>query len=114
MKSPTSLFSRLILAMLIMLCAASATAADLTQAKAQGWLGEQLNGYLGLVSASAPADVRALKQRINTRRQARYRKIAAQQGVPVREVEKVGGQKAIQKTLPGNWIRGPSGAWRRK
>ena len=114
MKPLTPLFSRLLLTVLVVLTATSAAAADLTQAKAQGWLGEQANGYLGLVSASAPADVRALMQDVNARRQARYQQIAAQQRVPAGEVEKVGGQTAIQRTLPGNWVRDASGAWRRK
>ena len=86
----------------------------LTQPKADGLIGEQANGYLGLVTQSAPADVKKLVNETNAKRKAGYQKIAAKQGTSLSEVEKVGGMTAIEKTLRGNYIRDASGSWRKK
>jgi uncharacterized protein YdbL (DUF1318 family) len=91
-----------------------AVAATLDSAKADGWIGEQPNGYLGLVRNDAPGDVKALVDDVNEKRRARYEQIARQQGAPLAEVEKVGGQTAIEKTRSGHYIKDGSGRWRKK
>ncbi len=91
-----------------------AIAGALTQPKADGLIGEQANGYLGLVDQNAPADIKSLVSRINSKRKAGYEKIARQQGTQLSDVEKVGGNTAIEKTLPGNYIRDAGGDWRKK
>ncbi len=96
------------------LLASTAVAADLTSAKSQGWIGEQTNGYLGLVRSDAPADVKALIADVNKKRKARYQETANKHGTPLSEVEKVGGNTTIAKTLPGNFIQDGSGRWRKK
>jgi len=103
------------LAMLISMMAVSvAVASPLTQPKADGLIGEQVNGYIGLVSKDVPADIINLVNEVNAKRRAGYKRIAAEQGTLLMDVEKVAGNKAIEKTLPGNFIRDASGAWRRK
>lgn len=87
---------------------------SLTQLKADGLIGEQADGYLGLVVQSAPADVRKLVADVNAKRKAGYQRIASKQGTSLSEVEKVGGNKAYQKTLKGNYFRDASGVWRKK
>ena len=52
--------------------------------------------------------------RINARRKAGYQRIADREGTPLSEVEKVGGKKAFEKTLNGNYFRDASGTWRIK
>ena len=91
-----------------------AAAASLDSAKSDGWVGEQPNGYLGLVRNDAPKDVKALVEDVNAKRKARYQQIAQQQGAPLAEVEKVGGQTAIEKTRPGHYVKDASGRWRKK
>ena len=86
----------------------------LTQPKADGLIGEQANGYLGLVVQNAPADIKKLVAEVNAKRKAGYQKIAAKQGTSLSEVEKVGGNTAIEKTRPGNYIRDANGTWRKK
>jgi len=86
----------------------------LTQPKADGLIGEQANGYLGLVTQNAPADIKKLVEETNAKRRAGYKKIAETQGTVLAEVEKVGGLTAIEKTLKGNYIRDTDGTWRRK
>lgn len=97
-----------------LLLSLSASAASLDAAKADGWIGEQPNGYLGLVRDDAPGDVRALVNEVNGKRKARYQEIARQQGAPLEEVEKVGGQTAIDKTRSGHYVMDGSGRWRKK
>jgi len=102
-------------ALLISLLAVSiAVASPLTQPKAEGLIGEQANGYIGLVRDDVPAAVRQLVKEANAKRRAGYQRIATQQGTALAEVEKVGGKTAIEKTLKGNYIRDASGVWRRK
>jgi len=104
------------LALLISLLTLSVAvaASPLTKPKADGLIGEQANGYIGLVTQNIPADVRKLVNEANANRKAGYQKIAAREGTRLAEVEKVGGKTAIEKTLRGNYIRDDSGSWRKK
>lgn len=91
-----------------------AMAGSLDQPKADGLIGEQANGYLGLISQNVPADIKALVRDVNAKRKARYQSIAGKQGVPLSKVEKVGGTTAMDRTLRGNYIKDNSGRWRKK
>jgi uncharacterized protein YdbL (DUF1318 family) len=103
------------LALLISMMAVSiAVASALSQPKADGLIGEQANGYLGLVRTDVSADVKKLVDKTNAKRKTGYQKIARKQGTTLSEVEKVGGNTAFQKTLKGNYYRDASGAWRKK
>ncbi len=93
--------------------AGNAWSADLRTSKAAGQIGEQLNGYLGIVSA-APGDVQALVQKINQKRKALYQNIASKNGTSLQAVEKMAGKKTTNKTPSGQFIRMPSGKWVRK
>ena len=103
------------LALLISMMAISvAVASPLAQPKADGLIGEQANGYIGLVKQNVPADIKKLVNDVNAKRRAGYQKIAKKQGTSLAEVERVGGNTAIDKTLRGNYIRDASGTWRKK
>lgn len=91
-----------------------AFAADLTTAKAQGWVGEQGNGYLGLVRNDAPADLKALVTEVNGQRKAEFTQIAAKNGITEAEAAKVFAREAAARTLPGNYIQNPAGGWAKK
>lgn len=91
-----------------------AMASPLAQPKADGLIGEQVNGYIGYVSSNVPADIRALVEDTNAKRKAGYQRIAEKQGTSLRDVELVGGKTAIEKTLPGNYIRDANGTWHKK
>jgi uncharacterized protein YdbL (DUF1318 family) len=108
--------TQLLFAMLIstVMMSVAVAASALAQPKADGYIGEQANGYIGLVRQDVPADIKKLVKDTNAKRKAGYQKIAAKQGTSVAEVEKVGGNKAIERTLSGNYIREASGAWRKK
>ena len=103
------------LALLIsMMTVSVAVASALTKPKADGLIGEQVNGYIGLVKKDVPADVKKLVDETNAKRKAGYQKIARKQGTTLAEVEKVGGNTAYQKTLKGNYFQDASGVWRKK
>jgi len=102
--------------LLISLMTVSVAVAEspLTQPKAAGLIGEQADGYLGLVTQNVPPDIKKLVAEVNAQRKAGYQQIAAKQGTSLSEVEKVGGNTAIEKTLPGNYVRDANGVWTRK
>lgn len=89
-----------------------AFALSLDAAKSQGLVGEQPNGYLGVVKAT-PAAVQLVSD-INAKRRQAYERIAQQNGITVEQVEKLAGQKAIAKTAQGHYIKTPSGQWVKK
>jgi hypothetical protein len=96
------------------LSAGQVFAAELDQAKAAGWVGEQANGYLGLVKPNAPEEIVALVKSVNSKRRAKYKEIAAKRQIPLQQVEKIAGQKAFEKTKPGHFIKTADGRWRKK
>ena len=107
--------SKIVMGLLISILTVSvAVASALTQPKADGLIGEQANGYLGLVTQDVPADIRKLVSDVNAKREAGYQKIALKQGVSISEVEKVGGNTAFEKTLNGNYVRDANGVWQKK
>ena len=89
-------------------------AIGLQDAKAQGLLGEQPNGYLGLVKANASAEVKRLMADINARRKQEYQAIAQRNHTQLHVVEALAGKKAIERTPSGQFIRLPSGQWTKK
>jgi len=114
MKSDNWITSVFVALLISMMAVSVVVASPLTQPKADGLIGEQVNGYIGLVKQDAPADIKQLVKEANAKRKAGYQKIAAQQGTSLADVERVGGNTAIEKTLKGNYIRDASGAWRKK
>ncbi|HYQ37397.1 MAG TPA: YdbL family protein [Pseudomonas sp.] len=80
-------------------------------AKAAGQLGEQTDGYLGVVQPGGQAE--EIARLINQARRAEYQKLATQNGIGLSDVEAMAGKKAVDKTPAGQYIR-LDGQWRRK
>lgn len=95
-----------------LLIAGQAFAMDLSQARAQGIVGEKLDGYVGAVTGSAEAG--AVVDEVNARRRAEYEKISAQNGQPVSVVGKVAAETIINGLPPGSLYQDANGAWKRK
>lgn len=87
-------------------------ALTLEEAKAKGLVGEKSNGYLGVV-AEGHAEAQALVSDINHKRRQAYQEIANREKANLRAVETLAGEKAIEKTKPGNLVEGPGG-WVKK
>ncbi|MBL1146261.1 MAG: YdbL family protein [Pseudomonadota bacterium] len=71
-------------------------------AKAQGYVGEQPDGLLGIVQA-APG-VAAMVDSTNAGRLAKYRAVAQSNGLPLDQVQKLAGQKLMTETPAGQYI----------
>lgn len=89
-------------------------AISLHDAKAQGLIGEQANGYLGLVKPDASTEVKALMNDINAKRKKEYQNIARRNNTELNAVEALAGKKAIERTPPGQYVKPPSGGWVKK
>ena len=77
-----------LVAVVLLVFASVANAADLTSAKASGVIGEQANGYIGFVK-KASEEVQYLVKEVNSKRKAKYKKIAKSQNIPLSNVEKI-------------------------
>jgi uncharacterized protein YdbL (DUF1318 family) len=76
---------------------------NLSTAKTQGLVGEQPNGYLGVVVQSA--DTAELVKLINEARRDQYQRLAKDNKLALPDVEAMAGQKAIEKTQSGQYIQ---------
>lgn len=108
-------------AIVLMLCLAGlglsalpAAAQSVDEAKAAGQIGERIDGYLGVVDANAPERVRALVDRVNAQRRAKYAEIAKERGTPVAAVAQIAGTKLIERAPEGQYVLGANGRWRQK
>ena len=91
--------------------ALAASPEDLVVAKRAVFLGERIDGCLGVVSIETPAAIRAVADEINAKRRAERAAIAERQGVSVEAVAQLAGQKLIERASPGEWVLGVDGDW---
>ncbi|GAA3701150.1 hypothetical protein GCM10022268_08880 [Sphingomonas cynarae] len=79
-------------------------------ARAAGQVGEQPDGYLGVVGGGS-ADLRALVSSINIQRKAAYTQKAQASGATVEQLAFTSGCNLIAQTNPGEKYRTPDGGW---
>lgn len=84
-------------------------AGPLDDAKAEGLVGEQEDGYLGAVGRNG--DVQALIDEINAKRRAKYVEIAGKRGAPPEDVAKIAGKKLVERAPKGQFVKGSDGQW---
>ncbi len=101
-------------ALLGLLLAGPAWAITLQEAKDQGLVGEQRDGYVGLVAGTAAAEVRDLVREVNEERRRRYEQIARDNGITVEQVAAVAWERAVQATRSGHYVQDENGRWVRK
>ncbi|MFT7471794.1 MAG: hypothetical protein ACI8XU_001690 [Kiritimatiellia bacterium] len=89
-------------------------ALTLQEAKNEGLVGEQRDGYVGLVMDSAPADVMALARDVNNQRRELYQQIATQNNLTVEQVAALAFEKAVEATLSGQYLQNAAGGWVKK
>lgn len=84
------------------------------QLRATGQVGEQADGYLGLVG-SAPASLRAQVDAVNIKRRAYYTEIAARRGAKIEEVAATTACEILASRVePGQYYRLSDGMWRKR
>ena len=81
------------------------------QARADGQIGEQPDGYLGFATTPTPA-IRALVQDLNIKRKAAYTASAQSTGSTVEQFAFTSGCNLILQTVPGEKYMAPDGTWR--
>jgi len=78
-------------------------------ARSAGQIGEQPDGYLGVVGGGS-AELRALVSSINIQRKAKYTESAAA-GATVEQMAFTSGCRLIAATSPGEKYKTPGGTW---
>ena len=79
-------------------------------ARAAGQVGEQPDGYLGVVGGG-DADLQRLVSSINIQRKAAYTAKAQASGATVEQMAFTSGCNLIGQTASGEKYKGPDGAW---
>lgn len=80
------------------------------EARAKGLIGEQVDGYLGIVGSATP-ELRRLVSSINIQRKAAYTRGAAN-SASVEQFAFVSGCNLIARTAPGEKYQAPDGSWK--
>ena len=84
--------------------------AEVDRAKAQGVVGEQADGFLGVVSGADPA-VRAAMAEINAGRAQAYRDAAARTGATPDAAGQATARQLEGRLGPGEYFRTAGGQW---
>jgi len=105
----------------VMLAGATPAFADLAAdkatvdaAKAAGTVGEQGDGFLGIVGGSADPAVTAAVREINAGRSGVYAQTAGKSGVTAAAAGQATGAQLIAKTPSGQYIKPLGGDWTKK
>lgn len=101
----------LVMSMPVLALSLNEAMSALPSAKAAGQLGEQPNGYLGVVNPGGEAA--EIASQINQARRNEYQKLAKENGIQQSDVESMAGKKAIERTAPGQYIM-LNGVWMKK
>lgn len=105
---------RTMIALLLLTSAAAASAQDrdpaYAAARSAGQVGEQPDGYLGVIGAGTPT-LKALVAKINIQRKAVYTQRSAASGSTIEELAFVSGCNLIAKTVAGEKYQTPDGRW---
>jgi len=97
---------------LLVTLAVPALALDLDEARGQGLLGEQADGYVGIVASPTP-ELLELAGEINAKRKAHYTEIAQRNGTAVEAVAALAGKKLVESAPSGQFVK-TNGGWVRK
>jgi hypothetical protein len=94
---------------------AEAASAEIEAAKAQCIVGEQADGYLGIIDASkASEDLRRDVRANNQQRKALYADFAERNGVTIETAAALFAEKSVNQAPSGQCIRDADGTWYKK
>ena len=84
------------------------------QLRASGAVGEQADGYMGIVG-SASSQVRAAVDAVNIERRASYTRLAQSRGTTIEEAAASTACEIFSRRIgPGQYYRLPDGVWRKR
>lgn len=114
LKIITALGTGLMLAAGVATLAVAQSASLVSAALAEGSVGEQADGYLG-IKGTATAALRAEVDAINIKRRAAYTQLAAQRGVTIKDVAAaIGCETLTARVATGRAYLLTDGVWRVK
>jgi|GEM_PF-51116 len=79
-------------------------------AKARQVIGETRGGYLDIAGDATQAEINAMNE-INIGRKSLYTKLARERNEQLDVVATLTGEKQIEKTPPGQMVKGADGVW---
>jgi len=79
-------------------------------ARANGSIGEKVDGYLGIVGSATP-ELQRLVNDINIKRRAVYARKAREKNATQEAYALTAGCTAIARTVPGEKYQAPDGSW---
>jgi uncharacterized protein len=92
--------------------AVPAFALDLQSARAQGTVGEKLDGYVAALQQTP--EVAALVADVNAKRKQEYARISKEKGQPVDVIAKLAAEEIINGLAPGSSYQGTDGGWKKR
>ena len=91
---------------------AYAASAAIESAKSQCVVGEQSDGYLGVVDGAAASEaVRREVRSVNQQRKAAYANLAANNGVTIEDAAALTGKRLVEGAPSGQCVQLPDGSW---
>ena len=83
--------------------------------RATGKVGEQVDGYLGLVGGAGDGALRAQVDAVNIKRRAYYTDLASRRSATIEQVAAATACEIFaSRVLPGQYYRGADGVWRQR
>ena len=110
---PLLLFLLAIASLAVPSAALAQESAAIIRARQAGLIGERYDGYLGVVSANIPAELRRQVSAINIRRRSLYSNLAARRGVSPEEVGITAACSLLRRISVGEYYLPGQGGWRR-
>jgi uncharacterized protein YdbL (DUF1318 family) len=113
---PATVLSALLLFLPTAARAADLVADNLTvnDAKAEGLIGEQADGTLGVVHGNPDSGTMGALAELNEFRRQSYRQAAARSGTTEQQEAEKAGKIAIMQTPAGQYYRAANGVWMKK
>lgn len=103
-------FLSMLVALGLLAMASPAFALSLHEARADGVVGEKMDGYVEVLKKSPEAV--ALVQDVNQKRRQEYARISAENNQPVDVVAKLAAEQIINKLEPGEYYQDAKGNWK--
>jgi uncharacterized protein YdbL (DUF1318 family) len=112
MKNSFLKISTVLLALAASTVSANAASPMIEDAKSKCVVGEQSDGYLGVVdNLAASEEVKREVRAVNQQRKAAFAELAARNGVTIEDAAALTGKRLVEAAASGQCVRLPDGSW---
>jgi len=112
MKNSFLKISVTLLALATSIVSANAASPIIEDAKSKCIVGEQSDGYLGVVdNLAASEEVKREVRAVNQQREAAFANLAARNGVTIEDAAALTGKRLVEGAASGQCVRLPDGSW---